>query len=125
MLSTFVLGSATTYGLYRGYQMISVLPQRPNFNEFLRHEDVRSSILTVEAYLKKTKGKEQLRNQLKLVKRLLHDIDDLQKWRQKKYHRYFAYTGENTLIDRFREEWSIFKVRIRVISGLNYLDYIG
>lgn len=105
--------------------MISNLPQRPNFNDFLRYEDVRSTIITVESYLDKNEGKEQLRNQLKIVKRLLHDIDELQKWRQKKYHRYFAYTGENNLVDQFREEWTIFKVRIRVISGLNYLDYIG
>lgn len=125
MLSSFLIGSASTYGLYRGCKYIWNSPSGPNFEEFLRFEDVRSTIITVKKYLKKNEDKEQLKKQLKKVTYLLHEVDTLKQWRQAKYFRYFAYTGEQKLMNDFKVEWMILKHRIRVISGLNYLDYIG
>ena len=125
MLSSFLIGSASTYGLYRGCKYFLTSPSGPTFEEFLRFEDVRSTIITVKKYLKKNEDKEQLKKQLKKITYLLHELDTLKEWRQAKYFRYFAYTGEQKLINDFKVEWMIFKHRIRVISGLNYLDYIG
>lgn len=126
MMSAFLLGGASTYGIYKGFSYLQK-PSQPNFHNFLRYEDVRSTIATVQVFLKKKKKgeHEQLRAQLKLIEDLLRQIDDLVRWRTTQYVRYFAYTGETKLQDKFREEWIIFKVRIRVLSGLNYLDFFN
>ena len=125
-MSAFLLGGASTYGIYKGFSYLQ-RPSQPNFHKFLRYEDVRSTIATVKEFLKKKKKDEhqQLRVQLKLIEDLLRKIDDLIRWRSIRYHRYFAYTGETSLQEKFKEEWIIFKVRIRVLSGLNYLDFFN
>ena len=125
MITTFVIGSATTYGLYRGAMYLTPDTNVVDFETFMRFEDVRSTLITVGGYLKKHKSKKQLTEQYKLIQRLLHDIDELREWRQHRFYRYFTYTGENKLIHQFKEEWIIFKVRIRVICGLNSLDLLG
>lgn len=123
MISAFLLGGASTYGIYRSVGYFSA-PSEPSFDKFLKFEDVRSTLLTVDAFLRKKDKKdyEQLRKQMKLIRRLLHDIDQLVQWRSTHYYRNLYYTGESKLIFQFKEEWMIFKVRIRVLSGLNYLE---
>lgn len=125
-MSAFLLGGASTYGIYKGLSYLQ-RPSRPNFYNFLRYEDVRSTIATVKDFLKKKKEHEhkQLRVQLDIIEDLLRKIDDLIRWRNIRYVRYFAYTGETTLQEKFKDEWIIFKVRIRVLSGLNYLDFFN
>ena len=125
MITTFVIGSATTYGLYKSAMYFTPNNNVLDFETFMRFEDVRSTLITVGEYLKKDKAKKQLIQQYKLINRLLHDIDQLRTWRKDRFYRYFTYTGENKLIHQFKEEWIIFKVRIRVICGLNSLDLLG
>lgn len=121
-----MIGGTSTYGLYKGFVYMNS-PKKIDFDTYLRFEDVRSTIITVQKYLKKhdAQKKTELSKQFKLIKRLLHDIDQLMDWRKAKYLRYFAWTGEEKLIHQFQEEWIIFKVRIRVISGLNSLEING
>ena len=125
MITTFVIGSATTYGLYKGVMYLTPNSNVVDFETFMRFEDVRSTLVTVGEYLKKHKSKKSLAEQHKLINRLLHDLDQLRQWRQHRFYRFFTYTGENKLIHQFKEEWIIFKVRIRVICGLNSLDLLG
>ena len=125
MITTFVIGSATTYGLYRGVMYLTPDNNVVDFETFMRFEDVRSTLITVGEYLQKHQEKKQLINQYKLIQRLLHDIDQLRQWRKDRFYRFFTYTGENKLIHQLKEEWIIFKVRIRVVCGLNSLDLLG
>ena len=126
MISALMIGGTSTYGLYRGWLYLNS-EKKIDFKTYLRFEDVRSTIITVNKYLQKhdPQRKTELSKQLKLIKRLLHDIDQLVVWRKAKYMRYFAWTGEQKLIEQLQEEWVIFKVRIRVISGLNSLEING
>lgn len=121
-----MIGGTSTYGLYKGFVYLNST-KKIDFETYLRFEDVRSTIITVNKYLKKNdlENKTELSKQFKLIKRLLHDIDQLMTWRKAKYMRYFAWTGEENLIHKFQDEWIIFKVRIRVISGLNSLEING
>ena len=125
MITTFVIGSATTYGLYKGVMYLTPNSNVVDFETFLRFEDVRSTLITVGEYLKQHKSKTPLAEQYQLIHKLLHDLDQLREWRQDRFYRFFTYTGENKLIHQFKEEWIIFKVRIRVICGLNSLDLLG
>ena len=126
MLSALMIGGTSTYGLYKGVVYLNST-KKIDFETYLRFEDVRSTIITVNKYLRKNdaENKTELSKQFKLIKRLLHDIDQLTTWRKAKYMRYFAWTGEENLIHQFQDEWIIFKVRIRVISGLNSLESNG
>ena len=126
MISALMIGGTSTYGLYKGFVYLNS-SKKIDFDTYLRFEDVRSTIITVQKYLNKhdPQKKTELSKQFKLIKRLLHDIDQLMDWRKAKYLRYFAWTGEEKLIQQFQEEWIIFKVRIRVISGLNSLEING
>jgi len=112
--------------MYKGWLYFNS-PKKIDFDTYLRFEDVRSTLITVKKYLKKhdKEEKTELSKQFKLIKRLLHDIDQLINWRKAKYARYFAWTGEEKLIREFQDEWVIFKVRIRVISGLHSLEVYG
>lgn len=121
-----MIGGTSTYGMYKGWLYFNS-PKKIDFDTYLRFEDVRSTLITVKKYLKKhdKEEKTELSKQFKLIKRLLHDIDQLINWRKAKYARYFAWTGEEKLIREFQDEWVIFKVRIRVISGLHSLEVYG
>ena len=123
MLGSLVVGASGTVAVYKGYKYIFPKETDDNFEDFLRFEDVRSTIITVGQFLKKNKEFKQLAAQHKIIKLKLHEIDQLIEWRKKKMLRYFAYTGEKQLIRNFREEWIIFKVRIRVVRGLNQLEF--
>lgn len=123
MLGSLVVGASGTVAIYKGYKYIFTKETDDNFEDFLRFEDVRSTIITVGQFLRKNKEFKQLAAQHKIIKLQLHDIDQLVEWRKKKMLRYLAYTGEKQLIRNFREEWIIFKVRIRVVRGLNQLEF--
>ena len=123
MIAAFVLGASSTVAIYKGFRYVFPEKKEESFDDFLRFQDVRSTLITVEKSLKKNPEYEQLRSQHKLIKRYLNDVDQLIDWRKKKTVRYLAYTGEKSLIRKLREEWLIFKVRIRVIQGLNYLQF--
>jgi hypothetical protein len=127
MLSALIIGaSGTAVGttiLYKGYSYIRSGKSEPSLEDFLKFQDVRSTLITVNNFLlKHPKEYNELRKQHKLITRYVHDIDQLVKWRKEKYYRHFTYTGENELVRQLKEEWIIFKVRIRVISGLNTLE---
>lgn len=123
MLSALIVGGSGTVVLYKGYRYLTSGKSEPSLEDFFKFQDVRSTLITVNNFLlKHPKDYDELRKQHKLITRYVHDIDQLVQWRKEKYYRYFTYTGENELIRQLKEEWIIFKVRIRVISGLNTLE---
>ena len=72
--------------------------------------------------MKKNKHSSELKKQLAVIQRLLHDIEDLINWRKDKYYRYLVWTSEKSLIKQFKQEWIVFKVRIRVMQGLTTIN---
>ena len=103
MLGSLVVGASGTVAIYKGYKYIFPKETDDNFEDFLRFEDVRSTIITVGQFLKKNKEFKQLAAQHKIIKLKLHEIDQLIEWRKKKMLRYFEYTGEKQLIRNFRK----------------------
>ena len=123
MLSALIVGGSGTVVLYKGYSYLTSGKSVPSLEDFFKFQDVRSTLITVNNFLlKHPKDYDELRKQHSLITRYVHDIDQLVQWRKKAYYRYFTYTGENELVRQLKEEWIIFKVRIRVISGLNTLE---
>ena len=47
MITTFVIGSATTYGLYKSAMYFTPNNNAVDFKTFMRFEDVRSTLITV------------------------------------------------------------------------------
>ena len=120
MLGGLIIGSASTYGIYKSYNWLTT--NEPDFERFMKYEDVKSTIITVKQWVKKNKHSSELKKQLAIIERLLHDIEDVINWRKGKYYRYFAWTSEKALIKQFKQEWIIFKVRIRVMQGLTTIN---
>ena len=120
MLGGLIIGSASTYGIYKSYNWLTT--NKPDFEQFMKYEDVKSTIITVKQWVKKNKHSSELKKQLAIIERLLHDIEDVINWRKGKYYRYFAWTSEKALIKQFKQEWIIFKVRIRVMQGLTTIN---
>lgn len=120
MLGGLIIGSASTYGIYKSYNWLTT--NEPDFEQFMKYEDVKSTIITVKQWVKKNKHSSELKKQLAIIERLLHDIEDVINWRKGKYYRYFAWTSEKALIKQFKQEWIIFKVRIRVMQGLTTIN---
>ena len=120
MLGGLIIGSASTYGIYKSYNWLKT--NEPDFEQFMKYEDVKSTIITVKQWLKKNKVSNELKKQLTIIERLLHDIEDVINWRKDKYYRYFVWTSEKSLIKQFKQEWIVFKVRIRVMQGLTTIN---
>ena len=92
MLSALIVGGSGTIVLYKGYSYIRSGKSEPSLEDFLKFQDVRSTLITVNNFLlKHPKEYNELRKQHKLITRYVHDIDQLVKWRREAYYRYFTY----------------------------------